>query len=71
VTISGSTVCHADNPLRWRLDGWLVAGAEEEVHRPEEALDCFLRTDMDVLAMGPLLLRKARGGTASEATGAC
>ena len=31
---------------------------EPIVHRPEEALDCFLRTDMDVLAMGPFVLRK-------------
>jgi carbamoyltransferase len=28
------------------------------VERPEQALDCFLRTDMDVLVMGPHLLQK-------------
>ena len=33
---------------------------EPIVERPEQALDCFLRTDMDVLVMGPHLLRKAR-----------
>ena len=31
---------------------------EPIVQRPEEALDCFLRTDMDVLALGPYLVRK-------------
>ena len=31
---------------------------EPIVHRPEEALDCFLRTDMDALALGPFVLRK-------------
>ncbi|MBY0493720.1 MAG: carbamoyltransferase [Cyanobacteria bacterium] len=33
---------------------------EPIVERPEQALDCFLRTDMDVLVMGPHLLRKRR-----------
>lgn len=31
---------------------------EPIVERPEQALDCFLRTDMDVLVMGPHLLEK-------------
>ncbi|MEP6782108.1 MAG: carbamoyltransferase C-terminal domain-containing protein [Acidobacteriota bacterium] len=31
---------------------------EPIVERPEQALDCFLRTDMDALVMGPHLLRK-------------
>ena len=31
---------------------------EPIVERPEQALDCFLRTDMDVLVMGPHLLQK-------------
>jgi carbamoyltransferase len=31
---------------------------EPIVEKPEQALDCFLRTDMDVLVMGPHLLRK-------------
>jgi carbamoyltransferase len=31
---------------------------EPIVERPEQALDCFLRTDMDLLVMGPHLLRK-------------
>jgi len=33
---------------------------EPIVERPEQALDCFLRTDMDVLVMGPHILRKPR-----------
>jgi len=33
---------------------------EPIVECPEQALDCFLRTDMDVLVMGPHLLRKPR-----------
>ena len=33
---------------------------EPIVERPEQALDCFLRTDMDVLVMGPHLLSKSR-----------
>jgi carbamoyltransferase len=31
---------------------------EPIVERPEQALDCFLRTDMDLLVMGPHLLSK-------------
>ena len=33
---------------------------EPIVLRPQEALDCFLRTHMDVLVMGPHILRKPR-----------
>lgn len=33
---------------------------EPIVERPEQALDCFLRTDMDLLVMGPHMLRKPR-----------
>jgi carbamoyltransferase len=32
---------------------------EPIVHRPEEALDCFLRTQMDVLVMGHYVVEKA------------
>jgi carbamoyltransferase len=32
---------------------------EPIVHRPEEALDCFLRTQMDVLVMGDWILEKS------------
>jgi len=65
-TVSGDT-----NPLYWRLITAFgrMTGVpvvlntsfnenEPIVHRPEEALDCFLRTDMDALAMGPFVLRK-------------
>jgi len=31
---------------------------EPIVNTPREALDCFLRTDMDALAIGPFLVRK-------------
>ena len=31
---------------------------EPIVERPEQALDCFLRTDLDMLVMGPHVLRK-------------
>ncbi|MDE2485048.1 MAG: carbamoyltransferase [candidate division NC10 bacterium] len=33
---------------------------EPIVHKPEEALDCFLRTDMDVLVMGKWVVEKGR-----------
>ncbi|MGH9348009.1 MAG: carbamoyltransferase family protein [Vicinamibacterales bacterium] len=33
---------------------------EPIVHQPSEALDCFLRTDMDVLVMGNQVLEKVR-----------
>ena len=33
---------------------------EPIVEQPAQALDCFLRTDMDVLVMGPHVLRKPR-----------
>ena len=33
---------------------------EPIVERPEQALDCFLRTDMDALVMGPHVLSKTR-----------
>jgi carbamoyltransferase len=32
---------------------------EPIVNNPQQAVDCFLRTDMDVLAIGPFLLRKS------------
>ena len=33
---------------------------EPIVHRPEEALDCFLRTRMDALVLGPYVVEAAR-----------
>ncbi len=35
---------------------------EPVVCKPEEALDCFLRTKMDVLVMGECLISRASGG---------
>jgi carbamoyltransferase len=31
---------------------------EPVVYRPEEAIDCFLRTKMDVLVLGDTLIRR-------------
>ncbi len=65
------TVSRETNPRYWRLITTFgrMTGVpvvlntsfnenEPIVHRPEEALDCFLRTDMDALALGPFVLRK-------------
>jgi hypothetical protein len=35
---------------------------EPIVLTPDEALDCFLRTDMDILVMGSHVLEKGAGG---------
>jgi carbamoyltransferase len=43
---------------------------EPIVNRPEEALDCFRRTDMDVLVMGDQVLEKNRAHRAEEAMSA-
>lgn len=42
---------------------------EPIVNCPEEALDCFLRTEMDVLALGPYLVCKASAREGAEACG--
>ena len=65
------TVSRAMNPLFWSLIGEFdkVSGIpvvlntsfnenEPIVCTPKEALDCFLRTDMDVVAIGPYMLDK-------------
>ncbi|MFZ0637687.1 MAG: carbamoyltransferase C-terminal domain-containing protein [Candidatus Acidiferrales bacterium] len=65
------TVSRRTNPLYWKLirafgdlTGVPVVvntsfnDNEPIVCRPEEALDCFLRTRMDVVVMGDLVLRK-------------
>ncbi len=79
------TVTREQNPLYYRLISAfhrrtgvpLVLNTsfnenEPIVNRPEEALDCFLRTDMDVLVLGERVVRKReteaadgrrRGGT--------
>jgi len=66
------TVSRRTNPLYWKLirafadrTGVPVVvntsfnDNEPIVCRPEEALDCFLRTRMDVLVMGNFVLRKS------------
>jgi carbamoyltransferase len=65
------TVCREDNSRYWRLiDAFrALTGVpvllntsfnenEPIVHQPSEALDCFLRTDMDVLVMENHVLEK-------------
>ena len=65
------TVSRETNPLYWRLIKAFedITGVpillntsfnenEPIVHDPEEALDCFLRTDMDVLVMGTYVIEK-------------
>jgi carbamoyltransferase len=65
------TVSRATNPTYWQLIRAFadLTGVpillntsfnenEPIVERPEQALDCFLRTDMDVLVMGHHLLEK-------------
>jgi len=39
---------------------------EPIVCRPEEAIDCFLRTRMDALVLGDILIRKPGGAPGSE-----
>ena len=41
-------------------DGLRAHQNEPVVCKPEEALDCFLRTKMDVLVMGDVVVRRAR-----------
>jgi carbamoyltransferase len=65
------TVEQDQNPLYWKLLGTFeeLTGIpillntsfnenEPVVNTPAEALDCFLRTDMDVLVLGPYALYK-------------
>jgi carbamoyltransferase len=65
------TVNRDANPIYWQLIRAFEARSgvpillntsfnenEPIVQRPEEAIDCFLRTDMDVLAIGRHLLEK-------------
>ena len=67
------TVSRDANPRYWRLIDAFRARTgvpivlntsfnenEPIVHQPSEALDCFLRTDMDVLVMGDHVLEKTR-----------
>jgi carbamoyltransferase len=69
------TVNRSTSPLYWQLLKAFekVTGVpvllntsfnenEPIVHKPEEALDCFLRTDMDVLVMESVVIEKHSGG---------
>jgi carbamoyltransferase len=69
------TVNRATNPLYWQLLKAFEKATgvpvllntsfnenEPIVHKPEEALDCFLRTDMDVLVMGSVVIEKHSEG---------
>lgn len=73
------TVSRTSNPLYWKLlravgdlTGVPVVlntsfnDNEPIVCRPEEALDCFRRTQMDVLVMGNFILEKKSAADASE-----
>ncbi len=73
------TVSRRTNPLYWKLirafgdlTGVPVVvntsfnDNEPIVCKPEEALDCFLRTRMDALVMGNLILRRNAASPASE-----
>ena len=65
------TVSRVTNPLYWKLlkafelltDVPVLLNTsfnenEPIVHKPSEALDCFLRTDMDVLVLGSYVIEK-------------
>jgi carbamoyltransferase len=73
------TVSRASNPLYWKLLRTVgdLTGVpvvlntsfndnEPIVCRPEEALHCFERTQMDVLAIGNFVLEKKSGPVASD-----
>jgi carbamoyltransferase len=73
------TVSRRTNPLYWRLINAFgeLTGVpvvvntsfndnEPIVCRPEEALDCFLRTRMDALVMGNLILRRTSASWTNE-----
>jgi len=74
------TVSRTTNPLYWKLirafgdlTGVPVVlntsfnDNEPIVCRPEEALDCFQRTQMDILVMGNFILEKKSAGASGEA----
>jgi carbamoyltransferase len=73
------TVTQAENPRYWRLirEFANLTGVpvvlntsfndnEPIVCRPEEAIDCFLRTKMDVLVLGDMLIRKPKSAESQE-----
>lgn len=77
------TVTQAANPRFWRLirEFANLTGVpvvlntsfndnEPIVCRPEEAIDCFLRTKMDVLVLGDFLIRRPQPPADANRTGA-
>ena len=73
------TVSRETNPRYWRLIDAFRARTgvpvllntsfnenEPIVHQPSEALDCFLRTDMDVLVIGNHVLEKSPAGARTD-----
>jgi len=76
------TVAQSENPRYWRLirEFANLTGVpvvlntsfndnEPIVCRPEEAIECFLRTKMDVLVLGDILIRKPKSPEAPSRTG--
>jgi carbamoyltransferase len=74
------TVRREDNPRYWgvidqfrQLTGVPILintsfnENEPIVHEPEQAINCFLRTKMDVLVLGPFFLRKKNAAIATAA----
>jgi carbamoyltransferase len=73
------TVSRRTNPRYWRLIDAFRALTdvpvllntsfnenEPIVHKPEQALDCFLRTSMDVLVMGDHVVEKSMAGQSNR-----
>jgi carbamoyltransferase len=63
-TARQQTVSRSTNPKYWRATGVPVVlntsfnENEPVVNTPDEAVSCFMRNDMDVLALGPYLVTK-------------
>ena len=47
-------------PIHLELLVWGGGENEPVVCKPQEALDCFLRTDMDVLVMDNVMMSRSR-----------
>ena len=75
------TVSRTSNPLYWKLLNAVGAETgvpvvlntsfndnEPIVNRPEEALDCFNRTQMDVLVLGNFVLERKSANSRAEET---
>ena len=58
-------VMRAFSSLPGSADVLMLAGDLTTHGRPEEAIDCFLRTKMDVLVLGDHLIARNTGSSAS------